>query len=682
MPPLPSDTLEADAPAVQKTNVHAMADARSAIGGDPAPGTAADPRTGQSPIDDAAMRGYPPIAPETPGFGVAAMRRFLDGEQAAIKNKVRALLCRPEFRYYEGTDKEGLREKVFGWAKEIANQGIGGLFMPKSVGGQDDLAQFMAAFETLGFHDISLVIKFGVQFGLWGGSVLRLGTDYHHQKYLPSTATMALPGCFAMTEIGHGSNVRDIETTAVYDPTTQTFDLHSPTFAAGKNYIGNAGVHGKIATVFAQLQTGGESQGVHAFVVPIRDDAGYPLPGVRLEDNGQKLGMNGVDNGRIWFDHVRVPRAEMLDKYAQVAPDGSYASSIKNPAARFFTTLGTLVAGRISVGHSGLSIAKAGLAIAVRYGARRRQFGPSEGQAETILLDYPAHQRRLMPLLANAYALDAAFKHLTKTALTTGPGEFRQVETTAAALKAFSTWNTTHTLQTGREACGGEGYLAINRFAALKADSDIFTTFEGDNTVLMQLVAKNLLTDYAATFKGKTKGQLVQWAVGQKLAAASDRNPFGALHGGNLLDADTQKALFARREERLLAAAGARLRALTAGGKMTAYAAFTAQQNALLTLAFAHVERLVHLHFDEAIRECPDAALRPSLTRLRDLFALFHLEKGRAWFLETGLLSAARSRELTRQVESLCTEVRQEAVSLVDAFGVPPECLAAPIALD
>ena len=682
MPPLsPTATLEPEAPVEQKTNVHAGAAARSAVSGDPAPGTTADPRAGQSPIDDPALRGYPPIAPETPGFDVAALRRFLDGDQAAIKNRVRALLCRPEFRYYEGTDTVGLRERVFGWAKEIANQGIGGLLMPRSVGGQDDLAQFMAAFETLGFHDVSLVIKFGVQFGLWGGSVLRLGTDYHHQKYLPATATMALPGCFAMTEIGHGSNVRDIETTATYDPAAGEFDLHSPTFTAGKNYIGNAGVDGKIATVFAQLKTPGESHGVHAFVVPIRDDAGRPLPGVRLEDNGEKLGLNGVDNGRLWFDHVRVPRAELLDRYAQVAPDGAYTSGIASPAARFFTTLGTLVAGRISVGHSALSIAKVGLAIAVRYGARRRQFGPAEGKPETILLDYPAHQRRLMPLLANAYALDAAFKHLTATALTTAPGEFRQVETTAAALKAFSTWNTTHTLQTGREACGGEGYLAINRFAALKADSDIFTTFEGDNTVLMQLVAKNLLTDFAATFKGKTRGQLARWALDQKLGQVSDRNPFGAVHG-SLLDVATQKALFQRREERMLTAAGARLRRLTAGGRMTAYAAFTARQNDLLNLAFAHVERWVHARFDDAIRRCPDASLRPALTRLRDLFALAHLEKGRAWFLENGLLSPARSRELTRQTEALCAEVRREAVSLVDAFGVPPECLAAPIALD
>ena len=654
---------------------HSEAATRAAMPGDPAPGIVADPRAGQHPIDEPWLRGYPPIEAETLTFDPAAMRALLDGDQAAIKNRMRGILSQPSFRYYDGTDKEGLRARVFDWTREIARQGIGFLFMPKSVGGSDDLAGFMAAFETLGFHDISLVIKFGVQFGLWGGSVLRLGTDYHHQKYLPATATVDLPGCFAMTEIGHGSNVRDIETTATYDPATGEFDLHSPTFTAGKNYIGNAAVHGRIASVFAQLRTRGEDHGVHAFVVPIRDEQGNPLPGVRIEDNGQKLGMNGVDNGRLWFDHVRVPRAEMLDRFAQVAADGTYTSSIKNPAARFFTTLGTLVAGRISVGHSGLSIAKSGLAIAVRYGARRRQFGPAEGQPETILLDYPAHQRRLMPLLANAYALDFAFKDLTKTALHTDAANFRQVETTAAGLKALSTWNTTHTLQTAREACGGEGYLAINRFAALKADSDIFTTFEGDNTVLMQLVAKNLLTEFAARFKGMGKWQLLRWAAKDKVRAL-------ARPVADLRDAENQRAVFRFREERLLHTAGARLRRLTAGKRNTVQTAFTMIQNDLLALAHAHVERIVWERFTDGIAACPDAGLVPMLTKLRDLFALFHLEKNRAWLFEHAGLSRAASRQITRRVDELCTEVRREAVALVDAFGIPPECLAAPIALD
>ncbi len=680
MPPSAIEELPAGTAA--NTNVHAPARDRSAVSGDPTPGTTADPRAGQAPIDDSALRGYPPILQDKPGFDPAAMLHLLDGGQSAIKQKVRDILSQPTFRYYDGTDTAGLREKVLGWTRELAQQGIGWLFLPRAVGGKDDLAAFMAAFETLGFHDISLVIKFGVQFGLWGGSVLRLGTDYHHQKYLPATATTDLLGCFAMTEIGHGSNVRDLETTATYDPATQQFDLHSPTFTSGKNYIGNAGAHGRIATVFAQLKTNGESHGVHAFVVPIRDDHGVPLPGIRLEDNGQKLGLNGVDNGRIWFDHARVPRVEMLDRFAQVAADGTYTSNIKNPAARFFTTLGTLVGGRVSVGHSGLSIAKSGLAIAVRYAARRRQFGPAEGQPETILLDYPAHQRRLLPLLANAYALDFSFKYLTNLILTTGPEEFRQVETLAAGLKAFSTWNTTQTLQTGREACGGEGYLAINRFAALKADSDIFTTFEGDNTVLMQLVAKNLLTDFAARFKGKSKTHLARWAVAQKLSTLRARSPFSAFRTGDLAGGDAQLALFRFREESLLIAAGQKLRSLTANGRLTSYAAFTSMQNELLALANAHVERVILERFHDAIRDCPDATLCPILGKLRSLFALHHLERGRAWFLENGVLPPRRARLLGAAVDILCADLRRDAVALVDSFGIPAACLAAPIALD
>ena len=115
---------------------------------------------------------------------------------------------------------------------------------------------------------------------------------------------------------------------------------------------------------------------------------------------------------------------------------------------------------------------------------------------------------------------------------------------------------------------------------------------------------------------------------------------------------------------------------------MTAYAAFTSMQNELLALAFAHVEHVVLARFNEAIRDCPDAALRPVLGKLRNLFALQHLEKGRAWFLENRVMTAHRSRLLTTAVDILCADLRRQAVALVDGFGVPAACLAAPIALD
>src|SRR5690606_9315026 len=148
-------------------------------------------------------------------------------------------------------------------------------------------------------HDLSLVIKFGVQFGLFGMSIYFLGTEKHHRQYLRDIGTLQLPGCFAMTETGHGSNVRGIETTATYDHAQRSFIIHTPNGPAQKEYIGNAACHGQLATVFAKLILDAKDYGVNAFLVPIRDSSGTVLPGVSIRDCGRKMGLNGVDNGII-----------------------------------------------------------------------------------------------------------------------------------------------------------------------------------------------------------------------------------------------------------------------------------------------------------------------------------------------------------------------------------------------
>src|SRR3954464_15473075 len=282
---------------------------------------------------------------------------------------------------------------------------------PVEYGGQDAVARSIASFETLAFGDLSLLVKCGVQFGLFGGAVLHLGTKRHHERYLHRIAKLDLPGCFAMTETGHGSNVQALRTTATYEPETQEFVVHTPDDDARKDYIGNAARDGRIAAVFAQLVVGGESQGVHALLVPIRDDEGNVLDGIRIEDCGAKLGLDGVDNGRIWFDHVRVPHDALLDRYAQVSPEGEYTSAIENPTKRFFTMVGTLIQGRISVCGAAINASKVALVIAVRRGLTRRQFGPP-GREGAVLLDYRTHQRRLLMPLATTYALHFAQERL------------------------------------------------------------------------------------------------------------------------------------------------------------------------------------------------------------------------------------------------------------------------------
>ncbi|HEY2162297.1 MAG TPA: acyl-CoA dehydrogenase family protein, partial [Solirubrobacteraceae bacterium] len=285
--------------------------------------------------------------PEIDWFDPTILQGQLDGGYAGVRERVRDLLSRPEFEPVHWLATADYRERVLDWCKQLADEGLSTYGFPKEYGGEEDPGATVAMFETLALGDISLLIKFGVQFGLWGGAVVHLGTSVHHERYLRAIMSLELPGCFAMTETGHGSNVQQLATTATYDPGAEEFVIDTPAEHARKEFIGNAACHGRMAAVFAQLIVGGERHGVHALVVPLRDDEDRLLPGIEIEDCGQKLGLNGVDNGMIWFRKVRVPRDALLNRYGNVTPEGEYESPIKDPNKRFFTMLGTLVQGRV-----------------------------------------------------------------------------------------------------------------------------------------------------------------------------------------------------------------------------------------------------------------------------------------------------------------------------------------------
>src|SRR3954454_15127153 len=322
-----------------------------------------------------------------PVVDVPALRSLLDGTYVEIRNLTRKRLVEHAAILQDARELStaDFRERVLQVVKELASTGQTGMGFPAEHGGGGDIGASIAAFETLALGDLSVVVKAGVQFGLFGGAILQLGTKPHHDAYLEDLIRGRLLGCFAMTESGHGSNVQALGTTATYDAEAHEWVIDTPDDRARKDYIGNAATHASHAVVFAQLVIEGESQGVHAFVVPIRDEDGKPAPGVRIEDCGRKIGLNGVDNGRLWFDGVRVPRTNLLDRYAVVTEDGRYFSDIENPDRRFFTMLGTLVQGRVCVGGAGINASKVALAIAIGYAHHRRQFGnPGSGEEEVL----------------------------------------------------------------------------------------------------------------------------------------------------------------------------------------------------------------------------------------------------------------------------------------------------------
>ncbi|MDX3323913.1 MULTISPECIES: acyl-CoA dehydrogenase [Streptomyces] len=634
-----------------------------------------------------------------PEVDVRALTQVLDGDYAEIRDLVRTNLVTYASVLEEAEELgvDAFRERVRELVVEMAATGQTGMGFPAAYGGGGDVGASIAAFETLAFGDLSVLVKVGVQFGLFGGAILHLGTERHHDAYLPDLITGKLMGCFAMTETGHGSNVQALGTHARYDAAAQEFVITTDGDQARKDYIGNAARHAELAVVFAQLEVGGKSEGVHAFVVPVRT-GGEVAPGVRIEDDGRKMGLNGVDNGRIWFDGVRVPREALLNRFADVTAEGVYESPIDNPDRRFFTMLGTLVQGRVSVGGAGVNAAKVALTIATKYAVRRRQFEAASDTEEQLLLDYGLHQRRLLPLVARTYALHFAQDvvrtqlHEVFSGLTDDEQARRRLESRAAGTKALGTWHATRVVQECREACGGAGYLAVNRFAALKADSDIFTTFEGDNHVLLQLVAKGLLTHHASEFEDLDQLGMVRYVTGLAVETVIEKTSAhkllervrDLLPGGDewdqeagLLDSEYQLAMLRYREEHMLAGVARRLKR-GIDQKRNPGVVFSQVQDHVIAVAHAHVERLVLEAFVDQVRALPEGGNKVALGLLCDLFALSTIEADRAWFMEHGRLTVQRSKAISREVNDLCRKVRPLAVDLVDAWGVPAEMLRAP----
>ena len=610
-------------------------------------------------------------------FNVDKMTNFLDGSQADIINKVKQIISSPEFKLETTTDVTEYREKVLEWCKILAKNGLGSYAYPVENGGKNDIEGYFSIMETLSYHDLSLVIKFGVQFGLWGMSILSLGTEKHYKKYLKDVGTLQLPGCFAMTETHHGSNVKGIETTATYNHKNRTFSINTPEKYARKEYIGNAANHGEMATVFAKLVIDGKDYGVNAFVVPIRDKEKNVLQGVIIEDCGHKMGLNGVDNGIITFKNVVIPYENMLDRFAQVNEQGEFESPIPSDNRRFFTMLGTLVGGRIGIPRSALAATKTGLAIAIKYGDKRRQFGP-EGGNEVPVLNYRIHQRRLMPYLANAYAIHFGVQYLTQRFLKRTEDQMQEIEALAAGIKSYATWNARNTLQECREACGGKGYLSENRIDDLKNDTEIYTTFEGDNTVLMQLTAKNRLGEYRKQFGEMNVSTIFNYVLEQAKTSISEKNPFATRNTdeSHLKDPEFHFHAFQYREKTITGSAARRFKKLVDDG-LAPFDAANVMHPHMLQISNAYLDRVMLEQFQAQLKKVEDTGLKEVLTRLYNLFVLNKLEENKGWYLEQGYMEGSKTKAIRKLVSQLCWEIRQDAVPLVNAFNIPESCLAA-----
>eukprot|EP01097_Dermamoeba_algensis_P004280 TRINITY_DN2823_c0_g1_i1.p1 TRINITY_DN2823_c0_g1~~TRINITY_DN2823_c0_g1_i1.p1 ORF type:complete len:509 (-),score=163.97 TRINITY_DN2823_c0_g1_i1:163-1689(-) len=461
--------------------------------------------------------------------------------------------------------------------------------------------------------------------------------------------------------------------------------------------------HAQWMVTFAQLIIDGKEHGVHTFLLRIRNPDMSICKGVRVEDMGYKMGCNGVDNGKIWFNNYRVPLTALLNAHSNLTEDGTYTSAVSSKRGRFLAVADQLLSGRICIAAMCLGSAKLCLAIAVRYAATRLAVG-AQGASDTPIMTYQLQLRALLPLVARSYVLASGLNFVKDQYLRT-QNEKKNLDAAQAnqlhvelvilcsAIKAQVTWHNNETANISRERCGGQGYLAVNRFGQQIGFAHAGMTAEGDNRVLMQKVSKEILDIFT---KLMTKGAPApQTPLAKELAELMRLKDFSGEK--KLTDVNYLLHLLKQREAKLFTQLGKALMVKTSQEKKPLFEVWMREESDLIQgAASAFGERkwlqvsLENLSSSKAL----DQSSQSVLSDVVRLYALDCIQRDLGWFLSEQVLPVDQGKRVAELIRDLCLSSHSSSPSetkayvgdhilpLVESFGIPDEVLAAPIGLD
>ncbi|NXP70043.1 ACOX2 oxidase, partial [Ramphastos sulfuratus] len=504
-------------------------------------------------------------------------------------------------------------------------------------------------------------------------SISMLGSDKQIAKWIPLASRCQLIGSYAQTELGHGTYLQGLETTAVFDITTQEFILNTPKISAMKWWPGDMGRSATHTVAFAQLYVQGKCYGVHPFIVQIRSLQDHSLcPGITAGDIGPKMSFEHADNGFLLLQSVRVPRENMLSKFCEVQPDGTYVRWGSQKINYF-----TMTSVRISLLSDEVVVpTMKACTIAIRYSVVRRQSELKPGEQEAKILDYQTQQEKLLPQLAAAYAFyfingylqelfDNGYKEIQKKNFDMLP----ELHAFSSGFKAVVTQQCTSAVEICLRACGGHGYSLLSGLPSLYTKILASCIYEGENTILLLQTARFLIKCFMAA----SAGQPVPPSVTYLAAVKPRRCP--AKEKLDFLSPDIYTEAYQHMAARLVSSTAAKLQDLIQSGvkKHDAWNQCTVQ---MAQAAKAHCHYIAVKNFAETVEKLQtQAGIQKIMKHLCDLFALHGIFSNAGAFLHDGYLSGAQMDMVTASYLDLLPIIRKDAVPLVDAFDFTDKSL-------
>ncbi|XP_014695354.1 peroxisomal acyl-coenzyme A oxidase 1 isoform X3 [Equus asinus] len=466
--------------------------------------------------------------------------------------------------------------------------------------------------------------------GMFLPTLLHQATEEQQERFFIPAWNLEMIGTYAQTEMGHGTHLRGLETTATYDPETQEFILNSPTVTSIKWWPGGR---------------------------------------ITVGDIGPKFGYDEMDNGYLKMDNYRIPRENMLMKYAQVKPDGTYVKPVSNKL-----TYGTMVFVRsFLVGEAARSLSKA-CTIAIRYSAVRHQSEIKPGEPEPQILDFQTQQYKLFPLLATAYAFQFVGAYMKETYLRINEGigqgdlsELPELHALTAGLKAFTSWTSNAAIEACRMACGGHGYSHCSGLPNIYVTFTATCTFEGENTVMMLQTARFLMKSYDQVHSGK----LVCGMVSYLNDLPSQRiQPQQVAVWPSVVDINSPDSLteaYKLRAARLVEIAAKNLQTEVFHRK-SKEVAWNLTSVDLVRASEAHCHYVVVKLFAEKLLTIQDKSVQAVLRNLCLLYSLYGISQNAGDFLQGSIMTESQITQVHQRVKELLTAIRPDAVALVDAF--------------